>query len=409
MSIRQVKKILIILLMVTFVACGDDKDINSYKTTYTLQTKLTALDGADEDQFGFSVAISDQTLVVGVPFDDDNGFDTGAIYMYKYGSSIWKGTKLTGGDRGDELGYSVAVSGNTIVVGDSYDHENGLLSSGAAYVYRYDGGSWKETKLSASDRAIRDQFGSSVAVSGDTIVVGALGDDDNVYNSGAVYIYRYDGSAWNETKLKSSDGAEDGWFGHSVAVSGDTVVVGAPFQHLAGAAYVYKYDGRDWKETKLSASDADGGNYFGYSVAVSGNTIVVGDPRADYDNGLSSGAVYIYRYDGRTWNETKLNASDADDGAEFGYSVAISGDTVVVGSPSDDEHGPLSGAAYVYRYESSSWDETKLTDSNGAKRDYFGHSVAISGNTIVVGIPSCDEKGPNSGSVFVYKATPRQR
>lgn len=151
----------------------------------------------------------------------------------------------------DVFGSSVAVSGDVALVGARWDNPKGSLS-GSAYAYRYDGASWvEEQKLLASDGAAFDQFGISVAVSGDVAVIGAWLDDDNGSESGSAYVYRYDGASWmEEQKLLASDGATEDEFGHSVAVSNDVALVGAPSDgdkgEWSGSAYVYRYDGASW-------------------------------------------------------------------------------------------------------------------------------------------------------------------
>ncbi len=241
-------------------------------------------------------------------------------------------------------------------------------------------------KLLASDATARDDFGYSVAVSGDTAVVGAQFDDDNGSRSGSAYVFQYDGTAWlEEAKLKARDSGPADRFGGSVALAGDTAVVGASRDRnngtRTGAAYVFRFDGTAWvEEAKLTASDGAAGDLFGSSVAVSGDTAVVGALRDD-DSGSSSGSAYVFRYDGSDWvEEAKLTASDAAIYDEFGGRVAASGDTAVVCAYGDDDNGPSSGSAYVFRYDGTTWvEETKLTASDGATTHRYGNSAAVSG------------------------------
>jgi len=385
------------------------------------EAKLAASDGAAGDYFGVSVAVSGDTAVVGAEGDEDNGYYSGSAYVFRYDGSDWvEEAKLTASDgaANDSFGYSVAVSGDTAVAGASKDYtddDTGFwLYHGSAYVFRYDGSDWvEEAKLTASDRAWFHYFGVSVAVSGDTAVVGAEGDEDNGYHSGSAYVFRYDGSDWvEEAKLTASDGASFDYFGRSVAVSGDTAVVGAQYYRAngwdSGSAYVFRYDGSDWvEEAKLTASDGAAGDRFGAPVAISGDTAVVG-AHYDDDNGSDSGSAYVFRYDGSDWvEEAKLTASDGAVRDYFGRSVAVSGDTAVVGSFFDDDHGAESGSAYLFRYDGSDWvEEVKLTASDGAVRDYFGRSVAVSGDTAVVGAEGDDDNGSGSGSAYVFRFIP---
>jgi len=391
----------------------------------TEDQKLTASDDAAGDRFGISVAISGDTLVVGAPFDDDNGTNSGSAYVFtrnQGGADNWgQLSKLTPSDGAvyDEFGYSVAISGDTVVVGAYRDDDNGL-DSGSAYVFaRNQGGSdnWGQlTKLTPSDGAASDWFGTSVAISGDTIVVGAFGDDDNGSQSGSAYVfYRNQGGAdnWGQlTKLTASDAAAGDYFGASVAISGDIIVVGAYGDDDNGAdsgsAYVFERNqgGSDnWGQlTKLTPSDAAAGDYFGASVAISGDTIVVG-ARYDDDNGADSGSAYVFaRNQGGADNWGQLSKLTASDGAAddwFAFPVAISGDTLVVGAPGDDDNGSQSGSAYVFELPCDNLGEVKKeTASDGAAGDYFGYSVSISGDTLVVGAFADDA---SQGSAYVFK------
>jgi hypothetical protein len=305
--------------------------------------------------------------------------------------------KLTASDgtAGDAFGYSVATSGDIAIIGAGLDDHAGL-HSGSAYVFRYDGTEWvKDTKLVASDAEWGSDFGESVAISGDTAVIGARGDSEPGEGgmTGAAYVFRYDGSAWVETKLTASDPMKDAVFGYSVAISGDTAVVGSPGSvGNTGAAYVFRYDGSAWVETKLTPSDGTA-HRFGESVAISGDTAVIG----------AYNAAYVFRYNEGTWIETKLTASDGPGGG-FGYSVAISGDKVVIGSAWDDDLGDSSGSAYVFRFDGSAWIEVaKLAASDGETYDSFGYSVTISGDTVIVGAAWDDASDEDSGSAYVYE------
>jgi hypothetical protein len=274
-------------------------------------------------------------------------------------------------------------------------------------------------KLTASDGAAYDDFGYSVAISGDTVVVGTHYDDDNGFESGSAYVFERNQTGadnWGQVaKLTASDAAADDRFGVSVAISGDTVVVGAwgdaDNGTQSGSAYVFERNqtGADnWGQVaKLTASDAAAGDWFGYSVAISGDTVVVGAP-GDDDNGSQSGSAYVFgrnQTGADNWGQVaKLTASDGAAGDWFGYSVAISGDTVVVGAPYDDDNGAYSGSAYVFERNQTGADNwgqvAKLTASDAAAVDCFGISVAISGDAgaIVVGADWDDDNGTDSGS-----------
>ena len=341
--------------------------------------------------------------------------EDGAVYPVTIDPTVSQVKKLTASDAGVQLrfGFSVAISGDTVVVG-AYFGDNG-----SAYVFeRNQGGlnNWGERKkLTASDAAAGDQFGHSVAISGDTILVGAWHDDAPCpfplcTNSGSAYVFqRNQGgpSNWGEVKkLIASDGGSHSNFGFSVAGSGDTAVVGGR------AAYVFeRHLGglNNWGELKNLRQ-------FGrFSVAISGDTLVLGDENDGTCPSVAceSGSAYVYqRSQGgpNNWGEVKkLTASDAGAGDFFGISVAISGDTAVVGAWQDDDACPSdpscgSGSAYVFERNQggpNNWGEfQKLTASDAAAGDLFGFSVATTGDTILVGAWQDDD----DGSAYVFTA-----
>ena len=306
------------------------------------------------------------------------------------------------GSGGDYFGWSVAVSGNTAVIGADSDDDNGS-DSGSAYVFNVTTGQ-ELFKLTASDAAPNDLFGVSVAVSGNMAVIGAQGDDDEGTNSGSAYVF--DVSSGQELfKLTASDGTT-AYFGTSVAVSGNTAVIGSPFDNgsSSGSAYVFDVT-TGQKLFKLTASDKAAGDDFGKSVAVSGTTAVIGS-RNDDDNGSDSGSAYVF--DVTTGQELfKLIASDGAENDRFGWSVAVSGNTAVIGALSDNDNGPSSGSAYVFDVTTGQ-ELFKLTASDGAGGDVFGVSVAVSGNTAVIGARGDDDNGLTSGSAYSFDVTTGQ-
>ena len=419
----------------------DDKSGNSgsvyvYDLTKTIndeefERKITASDAASGDYFGRFVAIDGNTLVVSSYFDDDNGSESGSVYVY----DLTKNNRETGFERKitasdgavtDRFGISVAIDGNTLAVGAYYDDDNGM-NSGSVYVYDLTkiNQSGFERKITASDGAEFDFFGWSVALDGTTLVVGAYGDDDNAVNSGSVHVYDLTKTINDEEferKIIASDGAAGDHFSHSVAIDGTKIVANAYNDDDngkdSGSVYVYdltKNIEDEGFETKITASDGVNNDLFGISVALNGTTLVVGS-NLDDDNGSESGSVYVYdltkNIEGEGF-ETKITASDGAESDYFGVSVAIDGNTLVVGAYNDDDNGNDSGSVYVFNgtFGSGNTDtedpitETKLTASDGGQYDYFGFSIAIDGTTLVVGALVDDDKGPDSGSVYVYDLT----
>jgi hypothetical protein len=210
-------------------------------SSWTQQAKLTATDAAAGDRFGSTVAVSGDTVIIGAPFDDGTGTDSGSGYVFTRTGSSWsQQAKLTASDAaaGDQFGNSVAVSGDTAVIGapDDDDAAAAAASSGSGYVFARTGSSWsQQAKLTAADATIADLFGSAVAVAGDTAVIGAPGDGDAGFNSGSGYVFTRSGSGWSQqAKLTAPDAAGGDYFGSAVAVSGDTAHIGAPCNAGAG-------------------------------------------------------------------------------------------------------------------------------------------------------------------------------
>jgi hypothetical protein len=363
---------------------------------------LIAGDPGDRDYFGYSVAIDSDTAIVGA-LGDDAGESTGSAYIFTRSVTGWtQQAKLTAADAaaGDEFGLSVALSGDTAIVGALGDDDAGS-QSGSAYVFTRSGTTWtQQAKLTAADAAAGDYFGISAALSGDTAIVGAHGDDDAGDSSGSAYVFTRSGSTWTQqAKLTAADGAADDQFGYSVALSGDAAIVGANLDDDAGtasgSAYIFTRSVSIWtQQAKLTATDAAAGDRFGFSVALSGDTAIIGAFQDD-DTASGSGSAYVFTRSGTTWTQqAKLTAADAARSDWFGFSVAIDGDTAIVGAIGDDDAGTDSGSAYIVTRSGSTWtQQAKLTVADGASRDSFGRSVALSSDTAIVGAQFYDVLG----------------
>jgi len=375
--------------------------------------KLVADDGATNDFFGFSVALSGDTAVIGVLRDDDNGNDSGSAYVFTRSGTTWsQQAKLTATDgaANDTFGGNVALFGDTAVIGALRDDDKGN-DSGSAYVFTRSGTTWsQQAKLTATDGAAGDEFGYSVAISGDTAVIGAARDDDKGNDSGSAYVFTRSGTSWSQqAKLTAADGAAGDVFSISVALSGDMVVIGADLGdekgENSGAAYVFTRSGSTWsQQAKLTAADGAAGDLFGIRIALSGDTAVIGAARDD-DKGDNSGAAYVFIRSGTTWNQqAKLTATDGAANDRFGTRVALSGNTAVIGAILDDDNSDNSGSAYVFTRSGTSWSQqAKLAAADSATHDVFGWSVALSGDTVVIGAPTSIVELPGgTGSVYVF-------
>ncbi len=373
--------------------------------------KLLAGDGAANDSYGSSVSISGDYAIVGTHYHNAR---VGAAYIYFNNAGTWElKTKLTAADgiAGDEFGYSVSISGDYAVVGSILDDDKGN-NSGSAYVFYKDQGgadTWgQQAKLTAADGMATDFFGYSVCISDDYVIVGAVNDDDKGSDSGSAYIFNKDEGgtdSWGQkAKLIPSNGAIGHKFGYSVSISGNYAVVGA--ENVNSAYVFYKNEGGTdtWGQNKILTANTA---YFGNSVSISGDYLIVGA----YGDFYNSGFAYLYFNNAGTWEiKGTLFAPDRNPNDYFGNSVCISGDYAIVGAWGNDDDGSSSGSAYVfYRNEegTDTWKQIKkITAADGAASDYFGRSVSISGHGAIIGAIGNDDKGSNSGSAYIFGSPP---
>jgi hypothetical protein len=303
------------------------------------------------------------------------------------------------GVMGSSFGLSVLIDGNYAIIG--------AMGDDSAYIFTRLGPIWiEQDKLLGSDDSV---FGHSVSIDGDNVIIGAIfGDVAHGDWSGSAYIFTRSVITWTEQdKLLASDVTGHDFFGWSVSIDGDYAIIGAPGDddngEHSGSAYIFTRSGNTWTEQdKLLASDGEDGDSFGISVSIDGDYAIIG--AHDDDNGEDSGSAYIFTRSGNTWTEQdKLLASDGIADDYFGCSVSIDGDTVIVGAIGDDDNGDYTGSAYIFKRSGNTWTEQdKLLASDGAKYDGFGRSVSIDGEYAIVGAPGDDDNGETSGSVYVF-------
>jgi hypothetical protein len=452
--------------------------------TYVKATNSGALDA-----FGWSVAIDGDTAVVGAyaedgtgtgsnPPDDNNGFDRGAAYVFVRSSGVWSSQaylKASNPGDYDYFGWTVAVSGDTIVVGAPLEDGSGTgqnpepddnaLDSGAVYLFTRSGTVWsQQAYLKSFNAEAYDFFGWSVDISGNTLAVGALLEDGNGSgvnpdenngnpDTGAAYVFERSGSDWNHqayVKASNPDGSDQ--FGHVVALDVDTLVVTSIGEDSngtginpdgsnndapdAGAAYVFVRSSGEWSQQAfLKAFNTNTDDQFGYSVDVSGDTIVIGAGQedgggtnvnpADNNNMFDAGAAYVFVRNGGSWSQQAYLKSPSPFTEDwFGVSVSIDGDLIVVGTyledgsgsgvnPPEDELTGAAGAVYAFSRIGTTWTpELYLKSSNPGFVDYFGIAVAVSGDTVIVGAygedgsgtgvsPPFNNDGLDSGAVYI--------
>jgi hypothetical protein len=378
--------------------------------------KLYAVDSSGSESFGSSVAISGDTMAIGAPGDNGQGKDSGAVYVFVRTGNAWtQQAKLsaTDGAAGDNFGASVAISDDTLIVGALAGEANGQ-HSGSAFIFVRTGTTWtQQAKLLAADGQEGDAFGVCAAISHDTAIVGAWADDDLGSMSGSAYVFVRTGTTWTQqAKLLAADGAAHDWFGMSVAVDGDTVAVGAwrddDHGPDSGSVYVFVRTGNTWtQQAKLSPANAGARDGFGACVAISGDTLVVGATDGFYDNPSSASASVFVRT-GASWTQqAKLSADNGSIFGRFGWSVAISGDIVMVGAPDEDA---WAGAAYVFARSSNLWiPQGKFSLPDHPIRPSFAHclgySVGISNRTVVAGTPDDSDLKIFGGAAYVFSVS----
>jgi hypothetical protein len=316
----------------------------------------------------------------------------------------------------DLLGESVAISGDTAIVGVRGRTVNGYESAGAAYVYTRTGGVWSiEQTLTADVPASGDQFGVAVAISGDTALVGSASHVAVNHHAGTVTVFKRTGSVWTQSQeLYSPSATTDDAFGQAVAVQGDTALVGAMYHgtpgNVAGAVYAFSRSGGGefGGSQELTGTDVINNEWFGSAVSLDGDTAVIGAQRHNHvGNGLGSGGAFVFTRSAGVWTAQQellvgstdyLNASDS-----FGSAVAVSGDTAVIGARAHWHLGQQTGAAYVFSRSGATWTKQQaLFPSDGANYDSFGASLAVSDDTALVGAWGHDHAGSPGGACYVF-------
>ena len=427
-------------------AKGAENNMEAY--AFVRGGKLSEGTKVSEDQFGSSVAVSADTVLVGVPTDNEKGAFAGTVYVFhRDEEGVWQQVQKLTASNGTAYSYfgaSITISGDLALVGARGASPHGNFS-GAVYAFaRGADGVWNEAQiLDASDGAAGNFFGWSVALNGAAAIIGARGNGDDPNFPGASYVFTRgtDGQWVQQQKLTATDGEGGDEFGFSVALFDETALIGAPGENekgsLAGAAYLFvrDADGQWVQQQKLTSNDGASGDEFGDSVALLGNAAFIGAPFAESLVGATeehTGAVYVYgpetESSGALWKETqKLTADDGKSGDEFGGSVAATEMAIMIGAQYAVVNGSSRGASYVFtRVQESetsvSWTEhQKILAKDGASGDSFGASVALRDEWAVVGSPlddiTVDDPNgdgdaadlttyTNTGSAYVLALTP---
>jgi len=460
--------------LTVIVTADDGVTTGTYTVTVTResasdfaqQAYIKASNTGSGDQFGNSVVLSGDTLAVGAYREDssatgidgdesdDSLTDAGAVYVFIRNGTVWSQQayiKASNTGSGDRFGYSLALSGDTLAVGayreqskatgiDGDESDNSLTDAGAVYVFTRSGAVWsQQAYIKASNTGSGDAFGWSVALSGDTLAVGATGEasdgssqgNNGLSNAGAAYVFTRSGTKWTQQAyLKASNVDSDDSFGYSVALYGDTLAVGADREASnatgiggdqnnnalanAGAAYVFTRSGAAWsQQAYIKASNTGSNDVFGWSLALFEETLAVGaageasiNGNPNDDSAPFAGAAYVFTRNGAAWSQQAyIKASNAGEADQFGWSLALNADILAVGAPREDSSAtgvggdqgnnglPDSGAVYLFTRSGTAWSQQNyikaaVTD-NG---DFFGYSAALSGDTLAAGAPGEDSK-----------------
>jgi hypothetical protein len=440
---------------------------------------------------GRGVAVSGNTVVIGAnqedgsgtgidPSDNDSASNAGAVYVFVRDGGTWSQQayiKASNAEAGDQFGYSVDIDGDTLVVGAIGEASNATgvggnqaanvsTGAGAAYVFVRSGSTWTQQEyIKATNTGSDDKFGSNIAISGDTLAVSAIAEDgsgtgidpannNSASNSGAVYIYVRSGSTWTvQATIKAHNTGSSDSFGAALDLDSDTLVVGAPLESgsgtgidpsdnnsatNAGAAYVFTRSGSTWsQQAYVKAHNTGASDGFGGCVAISGDTLLVGAPFEDgsgngidpSDNNSSSarGAAYVFTRSGSTWSQQAYVKSPAPSlyfggaGENFGCSCALDGDTAAIGSMYFADSSSTQGVVYVLTRSGGTWTheaQNKAYRTGFGYGDEYARSCAIDSDIIVIGAPTedsnatgingdpSDNSAANSGAAYIFRRNP---
>jgi hypothetical protein len=398
--------------LVGSIASADNRAIASSDQVPFTEYRLSAGGSLSDSEYGRSVAMDGDLVAVGAGGDGA----VGAVYLYKRNGMIYVFQGKLGFPEevpetcpGDfevcpEFGRTVAIHGDTVMVGARFAPV-GDLRAGAVYVFNKHGNSWQYTdKIVSPTPQAGDNFGRALAVRGGILVVTAR---KTVDEEGAAYIFDQRGDRWSyQTTLSASDPTPGAYFGQSVDIQGDIIAIGArdANPNTSGGIYLFRQSGHVWTEiAKVIPQDGQADDQYGFAIAMSGNTIVVGARRADLTaTKTNTGAVYVYSLKGNLVEPViKLIPGDVSKGDEFGQSVAVAGDVIAVGAWKDDNK---QGSIYLFRRMGDQWIETdRITASDGLAGDEFGYSLSAYGNRIVTGAHKADSL---AGAAYIITIKP---
>jgi hypothetical protein len=383
----------------------------------TFASKLPQPNPVSFSRSGSAVAVSLDTAAVGAPGFSESQTGQGTVYIYSVQNGVWslRQTLLPPDPQANsQFGCSVSIYRDTLVVGSSRNTTT-QVGQGAAYIYSRVNGAWVfQAKLLPRDTQANDFFGTSVSIFGNVAVIGAPGKGITGVNQGAAYVFTQAGGTWSETiQIKANDGAANDRFGTAVAISDRLVAVGAPGNDNLGidqgGGYIFENrDGIGWGQVaKLLATDGNANHNLGTSIAINGRTALAGAPGVSGTSGSNQGAAYVFNdRGGNSWGQTtKFSPPDPTTNGRFGASVALAGRNALVGAPGAVVNGTPNGAIYLHQRGGLTWTyRQRLTAPDGVNADSFGSAVSLNGGTAFVGSPNVSESfNTSSGAAYVFK------
>ena len=385
-------------------------------TEWTQQAKLLASDASSHDYFGTSVALEGDTALVGATGRRGPNQQGGAVYSFSRTGTLWLEDSVLvaeDGEFNDRFGWSVSLDGDAVAIG-AYDARGSVVDgAGAAYVFRRNGSLWaQEARLSAANGSDGEKLGWCISIDGDSVIVGTNPGEGYYYPPGSAYVFVRAGSTWSEqAQLVAIGGGEYRQLGYAVAIRDNIAVVGAPMgadiTSNPGAAYVFMRSGTSWAQcARLTGANEEPGDRFGAGVAIGGDMILVGIPNEDIGRYRDAGAVGVFVGHDCAWGETdRLYSAPEDntDGAQYGFSVDLDGNTAIIGAHGDNAIGDACGAAYVFTKDGGWWQQqARLTASDGQPHDRFGVSVALRWDSALIGALGHDAQGLGAGAAYLF-------
>lgn len=383
-----------------------------------LQThELFSADRFGYGYFGHSVSLINNRALVGAYrlYDSDtNG--AGAAFIFDLVSSNWVESQklfMEDGRNGDSFGYSVDLSENRLIIGAYREEDTGFTNSGSAYIYDLNDGIWSlSQKLTTTIKNSYDYFGFSVSINGDHALIGAYGNDAISEDAGAAYIFDYNGSEWTQSSMLLpliNNNPKN--FGSSTKLHNNQAIIGVLYHNNngfdSGAAYIFEQTNQQWLQTQIiRPNDGDTQDLFGFSLGASSTALFISSI-VDDDNGPNSGSVYTFKQNNGLWSQDeKLNSNEIIGSTQdsFGISVSFKGNRVAIGAHLDDDKGYNSGSVYIFDLINDSWNLTqKITANDIDENSYFGYSVSLSGDRLLIGAPQGIFVGTGDiGSAYIF-------